>query len=573
MTTSLYSVDAPLPEAYELIGKDFQLIFDGTVYLTNTWQMSYFSPKILSLLTQDPCLRSYTVSFSAKKDDILSLIQYIESFSVKLTQLNVQFMWLAACEFESMDLIKLVGDFLFPLITQQNYTNFFIQSTPAWTIPHIIKFFTTNPGLIPFLIENRYSVEIIEAVLRSCVIYCSPQYIFDLVTKVVAREGPSCAYLYSIINFNQLPARSIAYITSIPGCEVTGPLWRSLVERVEAQKARNYGAPHILPADQQQQQQMPVYDISPIIQQAQQQNTPIINQQPSVIQQVPQQQSTPIISQQPRIVQQAPQVQQVPQQPVIQQPQPIQAPKMEAKPLLPKVNVPKPASAIVPAPAPAPAIEEDEYEEEEEEEEEDNEEEENTDNEEEQEDMGDFEVEPKDVFFSGEPLQGIFYYIAECVGSPVVNGFCAMQGGGGRQKALKYLIDMNDHERWWCNKLGKESHWEDAWITISFLKHTVKLTNYTFHCFIGQPFCAQPKSWCVYGANRQRGEDWNLLDKQDNVKGMNCKNPMMTFPIPRKNQGIYTDYKIVCTENFTKHEDGKFFLTKIEFFGSLLYQE
>lgn len=244
---------------------------------------------------------------------------------------------------------------------------------------------------------------------------------------------------------------------------------------------------------------------------------------------------------------------------------PKPAPQTIQKPVQPlsQPNVAKPAAVAKPAqPQPADDSSDEEYD--------DDDDDEFEEEEEEEEGYGDFEVDPGDFPFKDEQLQGIFYHIAQEVGSPVRNGLVSMDGGGGRLRSLKYLIDMNDNDRWWCNKDGKETRWEDAWFTLKFLRHTVKLTNYTLYCNIGSPFCAQPKSWKLYGKNRNT--DWILLDEQKNVKGMNNKSAKMTFPIPRKNQAKYTDYKMVCTENFTKHEDGKFFLSKLEFFGSLLYQ-
>ena len=206
-----------------------------------------------------------------------------------------------------------------------------------------------------------------------------------------------------------------------------------------------------------------------------------------------------------------PAIQKPSSQPSIQKPTQSQ-PQNIQKPVSQPSTIAKPSSKPTYVEESTDDYDEDQSDEEEEEEEEDN--------------YSDCEVGTGDFPFKDEPLQGIFYYISQVVGSPVRYGLVSMDGGGSRQRTLKYLIDMNDNDRWWCNKKEKETRWEDAWFTLKFLKHTVKLTHYTLFCKIGYPFCAQPKSWKLYARNR--GREWTLLDEQKNVKGMNQKNAKMT---------------------------------------------
>ena len=597
------SSNVPFMESLQVIGYDFQLISENNSFPTYLWQMVHFSPRIRSLILQDPCIRSYTFPFPAKQEDVLALLNYISTNQIEINQENCYFMWRSACEFESLPLLYTVKNFIFPLLNPQNIFQYFVSNSPPWTIPPILEFFATYPVYIDSLIQNGVSADILEQIF----LLCSQNHTFPsqnmavYISHLIQRDGLLNSYLFSTIDFSQLSSKDISFITkNILKFDISGSLWFSLKAYMKTNNYTQQNQP------QQVFQQIPQQNVlqqqqQQTIQSEQQQNQ--YQQQQQQIQQQPLQQSSATAQYQANIsqviqsspnssqenFQQNPQVIQPPQQQIqqtVNQPeqQVIPTPNLPPHPsAVPKPSssqsiaqqVPKPVSTAQTSVENNNSNDDDETEDEEEDEEEEENEsdDENNEEEEEEEEIGDFEVDPGDFPYDPEePLQGIFYHMAQCIGSPVLYGLCSMTGGGGRGRSLKYLIDMNDHQRWWCNKSGRETRWEDAWFTIKFLKHTVKLTNYTLYCLIGSPFCAQPKSWKLWAANLDRGEDWVLLDEQKNVKGMNCKNATMTFPIPKKRQDVYTDYKIVCTENFTKHEDGKFFLTKIEFFGSLLYQ-
>ena len=574
------STNIPLMETLGIKGFDFFLISGYYSYPTHLWQMVHFSPRIRSLIIQDPCIRSYKIPFPAQIQEVSALLNFISTNQIEITKENCYFMWRCACEFESLPLLYAVKNFLLPLLNSQNVYQYFVGNSPAWTIPHILEFFATYPVYIESLIQNKTSNEILEQIFLLCSQHHTfpAQNIAACIFQIIQRDGLQYSSLFSTVDYAQLNAKDVSFITkNILNQDVSGSLWFSLKYYIRSNnwKVQNQPPQVFQQVPQQniyQQQQQQMNFVEPQQNQYQQQQNPQTITQPiqpqtqsSTIQyqqNLPQAIQTPNITSQPQISQnQQAQVQQV----------------VSSAPVIPKPSSTPAVIPSVPKPGQAPAKDEDEdtdeYEEDDDDDDDENDDDEDDDEEEEEEEVGDFEVDPGDFpYDADEPLHGIFYHMAQCIGSPVLYGLCSMTGGGERIRSLKYLIDMNDRQRWWCNRIGRETHWKDAWFTIKFLKHTVKLTNYTLYCMIGSPFCAQPKSWKLWGANLSRGQDWTLLDEQKNVKGMNCKNAMMTFPIPKKRQGVYTDYKIVCTENFTKHEDGKFFLTKIEFFGSLLYQ-
>ena len=232
---------------------------------------------------------------------------------------------------------------------------------------------------------------------------------------------------------------------------------------------------------------------------------------------------------------------------------------------------------IIAKPKPVAHIEE-EDDDEGEEEEESNEEEEEEDNGLNEEVLD--EVPPKDLSDNRDPMNGVFQYLTSQLGSPVRYHLVTMDCGGVKHKVLKYLIDHNDTDHWWSNRDKTRGHsYDDAWIKLSFVGHKLKLTSYSFKCTISAPYCAQPKSWRIYGANKRRGQkwpkddDWDLLDEEKEIKKMNMPNALQNFPISKKKQDYYTDYMITLQENFSKHEEGKFFLTKLEFFGDLQYND
>lgn len=253
-------------------------------------------------------------------------------------------------------------------------------------------------------------------------------------------------------------------------------------------------------------------------------------------------------------------------------PRPQSTSKVAARP----TPVARPAPAV-PRPSSTPVIAQQESESEDEEEEEEGElSDEEEEKHEEDEFLGDdFEVNPVTINYKNkdDELQGIFDYIYNTIGNAYRYNIISAEGGGTKEYALKHMFNPNE-EGWWSNRRGKEHLAEDRWFTFSFNKHKLKMTSYTLYCKISQPYCAQPKSWTLYGANLGRGDDtWYVLDTQKDCSNMNQHNALLNFPIAKKNQDEYTDYKMELHENFSRHEKNKFFLTKIEVFGELMWAD
>ena len=170
-------------------------------------------------------------------------------------------------------------------------------------------------------------------------------------------------------------------------------------------------------------------------------------------------------------------------------------------------------------------------------------------------------------------IQGIFYRIFNILGnSPVKEGVITMNCGGTNQKSLLNLVDARTKLYWTNSTEGASTIFkeQDMWFTITFPYHKVKVTSYTFCCYIDFVNSFTPKSWKFYGSND--GKNWTLISEEKNVRQMNTISPIVNFSVIKTNKSFYSSFKFECTSNWSKNYPGKFFLSKIEFFGKVEYK-
>ena len=172
-------------------------------------------------------------------------------------------------------------------------------------------------------------------------------------------------------------------------------------------------------------------------------------------------------------------------------------------------------------------------------------------------------------------IQGIFYRIFNILdNSPVKEGVITMNCGGTNQKSLLNLVDYRT-KLYWTNSTELSPtntvfNQQDMWFTITFPYHKVKVTSYTFCCYIDFTNSFTPRSWKFYGSNDSK--NWTLISEEKNVRDMKSVDPIVNFSVLRANQQFYSSFKFECTQNWSRNYPGKFFLSKLEFFGKVEYK-
>ena len=173
-----------------------------------------------------------------------------------------------------------------------------------------------------------------------------------------------------------------------------------------------------------------------------------------------------------------------------------------------------------------------------------------------------------------ENLTGIFDYMFNVLGaSPVKLGIITMDCGGTNQNSLLNLVDNRTTSYWTSssNIVGQNTfEKQNKWFTITFPYHKVKVTSYTLCCYIQCTNSFSPKSWKFYGSDD--GRTWTLISEEKLVKRMNTINPNVNFSVAKVNKRYYSSYKFECTANWSKNNPEKFFLSKLEFFGTIDYK-
>ncbi|EAY20684.1 hypothetical protein TVAG_163800 [Trichomonas vaginalis G3] len=170
----------------------------------------------------------------------------------------------------------------------------------------------------------------------------------------------------------------------------------------------------------------------------------------------------------------------------------------------------------------------------------------------------------------GQYFNGIFQALTNTYGkNPCSENIVFIDGGGGpKSRFLPRLLEYEDISPWWNNYNGSGFNKNDQWIEITFYKHRVILTGYTFASPMKYPNQSQPRSWKIFGSNDD-GQTWEIIDEVVNSDDMNFSNAIASFQV-KKRPEPYSKFRIVQLASQLKKpslELYQFCLNAIEFFG------
>lgn len=167
-------------------------------------------------------------------------------------------------------------------------------------------------------------------------------------------------------------------------------------------------------------------------------------------------------------------------------------------------------------------------------------------------------------------FNGIFQGLTNMCGkNPCSEKIVSIDGGGGpKSRFLPRLLEYNDLDPWWNNYNGSRFTKEDQWIEITFYRHRVILTGYTFASPMKYANSSQPRSWKILGSND--GNNWDVIDEVVNSDEMNSPTPIAYFAV-KKRPEPYTQFRIEQYANQIKKPQStdiyQFCLNALEFFG------